>query len=797
MSAFRRRGKFTFKRVGSRLEGKAKNEEKEESAVPKSPKRNGNFVATSIRNLRQNPYKDFSKFESPAKRTKIANNDIMVGELYEDIDEFDNDIMIDLDNDDFSKDLTVDYLNTLEVEASQQMQEKIKPTKNSMDEVHTFISVKNCQEKTLDLFSTGQTVDRTIVDKKQRQSATHQPQAEINDYKDKFKTMEESMFAKDGEIKILRQNLGRAQEERDNLRTQIQKIERNTAGEKSESQKRLEREIEKLQTQLQFKNKEIQDIKESRHKYNSIKDAEKIAHLGTSAHPSPSTSRTISLFDNTTFAKRDSASPNMRKAETKKLIEHTDHKYKLLNAAKKRFDIMNHGQIQIEKELLHLIAAPLDNISYSDKNLPELNFESEADLTGSMGNSFIHQCILELQGMGLRSTVSIVEMIEPHLAKLSQYVKDISKPRDVDLLCEESEDVGNNCIVSNVEKGNPLRNKTELKFGIVVLSVLRITVKHDVSIQGYFLESLNNNQKGTKDHNQSSKVKICNYHDQLKPPKPLSDTVELENFEDIMNHLSVIVTYKQCPDVIKESIFEVLVSLSSSCRNISKIGLVKMLEQGKLLSTFLSNMNTKKISALLAILKVLSVTDGFESILCSGSANCPLNALYKVFVKKLEDCTELQWKDVKLEVVHTVSTIISCCPKSLRVILDSDCECRSELTKSLVLMLFKEYKDIRKDYLLQDKNHMLMESKMFLLLRQGMSLLSLVSLSDKNFMDHRVEVEWQYLDLIYGTIRLYRRIPSISENEVLMVQDLRDIDQYDDFEESEDGPQTDFPMDQN
>ena len=46
-----------------------------------------------------------------------------------------------------------------------------------------------------------------------------------------------------------------------------------------------------------------------------------------------------------------------------------------------------------------------------------------------------------------------------------------------------------------------------------------------------------------------------------------------------------------------------------------------------------------------------------------------------------------------------------------------------------------------------------------------MSLLSLVSLSDKNFMDHRVEVEWQYLDLIYGTIRLYRRIPSISENE--------------------------------
>ena len=500
MSAFRRRGKFTFKRVGSRLEGKAKNEEKEESAVPKSPKRNGNFVATSVRNLRQNPYRDFSNFESPAKRAKVANNDIMVGELFEDIDDFDNDIMIELDNDDFSKDLTVDYLNTLEVEASQHVQEKIKPTKNSNDEVHKIISVKNCQEKTLDLFSTGQTVDRTIVDKKQRQSATHPPQAEINDYKDKIKTMEEAMFAKDGEIKILRQNLGRAKEERENLRTQIQKIERNTAGEKTDSQKRLEREIEKLQTQLQFKNKEIQDIKESRHKYNSIKDIEKIAHLGTSSHPSPSTSRTISLFDNTTFAKRDTASPNMRKAETKKLIEPTDQKHKLFNAAKKRFDIMNHGQIQIEKELLNLITAPLHNISFSDNQLPELNFENKADLTGSMGNSFIHQCIEELQGMGLRNTASIVEIIEPCLARLSQYIKDISKPREVDLLCEESEDVRNNYIVSNVEKGNPWRNKTELRFGIVVLSVLRITVKHDVSIQGYFLEALNNSQKGIKDY---------------------------------------------------------------------------------------------------------------------------------------------------------------------------------------------------------------------------------------------------------------------------------------------------------
>ena len=49
-----------------------------------------------------------------------------------------------------------------------------------------------------------------------------------------------------------------------------------------------------------------------------------------------------------------------------------------------------------------------------------------------------------------------------------------------------------------------------------------------------------------------------------------------------------------------------------------------------------------------------------------------------------------------------------------------------------------------------------------------MSLLASICLNDKSFMDHRVDVEWQYVNLIYGTIRLFRRIPSISEFEGML-----------------------------
>ena len=46
-----------------------------------------------------------------------------------------------------------------------------------------------------------------------------------------------------------------------------------------------------------------------------------------------------------------------------------------------------------------------------------------------------------------------------------------------------------------------------------------------------------------------------------------------------------------------------------------------------------------------------------------------------------------------------------------------------------------------------------------------MTLLTQVSWNDKQFMDHRMEVEWHYLDLIYGTVRLFRRNPFIHETE--------------------------------
>ena len=58
--------------------------------------------------------------------------------------------------------------------------------------------------------------------------------------------------------------------------------------------------------------------------------------------------------------------------------------------------------------------------------------------------------------------------------------------------------------------------------------------------------------------NESCNVKICYNHDQFKPPKPLSDIVELENFRDIMNHLSVIVAHKQ----VRENLF---VNLIKGC----------------------------------------------------------------------------------------------------------------------------------------------------------------------------------------------------------------------------------------
>lgn len=92
---------------------------------------------------------------------------------------------------------------------------------------------------------------------------------------------------------------------------------------------------------------------------------------------------------------------------------------------------------------------------------------------------------------------------------------------------------------------------------------------------------------------------------------------------------------------------------------------------------------------------------------------------------------------------------------------------------------------------LTDHTH---NSHSLMLLRQGVFLLSMLCLNDRMFVEHRAEVEHQYVNVVSGVTRLYKQIVGvISEAEVFAVQELVDFEHIQGIEwsqESEDEDET-------
>lgn len=110
--------------------------------------------------------------------------------------------------------------------------------------------------------------------------------------------LKENQYAKDGQIKILREKYDQAQTEMNRKNLEIVRILNQKSEEKSKKEAELEAENEKLRTQLQFRQQEVVEIK------NQLKRVEKL-----SADTSSDTSRSP-VVGSRTLPK----SPNMSKS---------------------------------------------------------------------------------------------------------------------------------------------------------------------------------------------------------------------------------------------------------------------------------------------------------------------------------------------------------------------------------------------------------------------------------------------------------------------------------------------------
>ena len=495
---------------------------------PKDPRTTVD-ISGPDRNFRRKPDQDKIGLESPAKKCKLSEQ--------QPFDDFNFD---DYEDDDFSKGLTADDLSLLEIEASQMAEMNTKNTnkeeeeKSNLSALHQFknfltekTTIVNHQEVSLDLFGTEKTglnTNSTVSGGRNNGFDTNrlqQLEQELMEYTNQVKHMQESAFSKDGEIKILRQNLHKAQEQNTEFRAKNQQIEGSMLQKQGEKERKMQREIEKLTTQLQFKDTEIQEARKLKIKNEQIINQGK-QHKQAAANEkkivgvkiSPKAGSSNDLFPNSNPFERNQLSSSkvetnnsenvifkeelILKKEGDKIVGHCDdvsrkrneqsHLKSPIYIRRKSPDLKYAHVLQSMLEGF-MTAAEICNDSASDDDLIESDQKSSFNNLCSLDLLFQCSQILQLQDAG--NIFSIIELIMPHLLMMSLPLEKV-KISEADLTCEEK------VVNASTRKGSkplketkPHKDKGEsYELEKTALLILNAVTKYSVLVQGYLLYGL-------------------------------------------------------------------------------------------------------------------------------------------------------------------------------------------------------------------------------------------------------------------------------------------------------------------
>ncbi|XP_067030269.1 ATR-interacting protein-like isoform X2 [Acropora muricata] len=274
--------------------------------------------------------------------------------------------------------------------------------------------------------------------------------------------------------------------------------------------------------------------------------------------------------------------------------------------------------------------------------------------------------------------------------------------------------------------------------------------------------------------------------------KTEKDTNENNREEENVEHTELLgCLFKLIVPQRKESMtvayktLQVLTSLASKCELKYCTRLFPLLS-GNLLSEFLTkDWSLTSLSLVTALLTALTRHAEFIKKLCTQSDDCILLKIYQGLLFRpqvpVSRCLE-----VHLQIVGFVNSLLSHSDSATLLFpLESECQCSLELIKCLVLMLDKLMNSVIQlpSASLSADNFSSLD---LMLLRQGVFLLATLGFNDRLFVEHRVDVEHQYINVISNMTRFYKRISGlISEAEVLAVQDLVDFEHIEGIEWSQ------------
>ncbi|KAM4022899.1 ATR-interacting protein isoform 1-T2 [Anomaloglossus baeobatrachus] len=231
---------------------------------------------------------------------------------------------------------------------------------------------------------------------------------------------------------------------------------------------------------------------------------------------------------------------------------------------------------------------------------------------------------------------------------------------------------------------------------------------------------------------------------------------------------STVVTYKR--EIIREQALCVLVKLAENSSTELLTRFRGLLSSPVLLQCFSPDSSLPLVLKAVRLVALLADDESLAGLLCSGSENCLLLALYTYVISRPDkQASDKHWLLLEHEVVRFLNKLITQGWSSPSTGFGATCLCNREVVKALVRTLHQEWLSVRRLSILQPSPN---QNKSVQFLREAVMVLHSLYQKDRSFSEHCLEVFHQYDQVVPGVRALFRKFNTMNENEEFALDEL-------------------------
>ncbi|XP_053508639.1 ATR-interacting protein isoform X2 [Ictalurus furcatus] len=617
-------------------------------------------------------------------------------------------------------------------------------------------------------------------------------QAEL---KRKLKEVEEQILMKNGEIRVLRDSLRQANQEKEQQRQAHLELERDRARVRSEKEKELSKKVESLKSELHFKEAEMNEM---RSKLQSSERGAKV--VGTPVRNSANSPGGRAFVTKESFSAELPVKPSAAKSQHTEGGKQNQGKSDMSSATPRDTDgIHQKGPALLNLLLQHPLEPSFLGLCHllciSPDALPAIFTQSDyTSPTSSLGSStsstdtrllhqprvhFYQHQSLAMSGLALLAhcvspqllrrscppAVHLLPLLHYHISLYCQTLETIDRSGKSPLQASALSGVSNSSSASTVEESLCVQEE----FALAAMKALY----HIVCESSEAVNSLLCGQEG-KDSEKLSENRLR---------QPQSSTAEntcdeLQSHSPLLKKLFQLVDLKFVSnasqrEAVVNSSLRTLCALAERAEE-SQLWRFQVLLASQAVTQNLSLESPySTVWLFVRFLALLLDCDEMAIKLCSHNYVCPFVRLFQYVTSRSNQVvTEDMWSHLELEVVRLLAKLFTQKTSTWAALnAESNCPCSSEVVRTVVVVLHRQWLSIKG----QEKHvgHVQMWTGPSVhSLRETLMLLHWLLLNDSSFSMHCLEVLHMYHQIIPAVRDTLRRIPDLSECEELAIEEI-------------------------